>query len=155
MINAKSNGMSGDGWASCQGEVGKLVHRLRWRRRSQRLRRAALLAVLAFVSIGGNYVYSDVATELSVKATGSPCDHYAQELRAYYSDKSLGELEPAFWEHLAKCPDCQREFRFVGCIALKHMGHSAKPEKRGTAKTLPGHISLNDLLKQATLAARG
>jgi hypothetical protein len=155
MINAKSVGKPSDGWDSCNGEVGKLVHRLRWRRQSQRLRRAALLAILAFVSIGGNYVYSDVATELSVKATGSPCDHYAQELRAYYADRSLGDLEPAFWEHLAKCPDCQREFRFVGGISIRHVLHSAKQDKRADAKSLPGHISLDDLLKQATLAARG
>jgi hypothetical protein len=155
MINANRTS-TGDGWESCNGDVGKLVYRLRWRRRSLRLRRAALLAVLAFVSIGGNYVYSDVATELSVKATGSPCDHYAQELRAYYSDKSIGDLEPAFWEHLSKCPDCQREFRFVGGISHHQMAHSAKHgQGANAAKSLPGHISLDDLLKQATLAARG
>jgi hypothetical protein len=155
MINANRSTMTGDAWETCNGEVGKLVHRLRWRRRSQRLRRAGLLAVLAFVSIGGNYVYSDVATELSVKATGSPCDHYAQELRAYYSDKSLGELEPAFWEHLSRCPDCQREFRFVGGISHHQASHAAKHDHRADAKALSGHISLDDLLKQATLAARG
>src|SRR5579864_8953002 len=109
MINVTKTGTTGDGWETCNGEVGKLVHRLRWRRRSQRLRRAALFAVLAFVSIGGNFVYSDVATEFSVKATGSPCDHYAQELRAFYCDGTRGELETKFWEHLSKCRDCQRD----------------------------------------------
>ena len=155
MTNEKTSTMTGESWESCNGEVGKLVHRLRWRRRSQRLRRAGLLAVLAFVSIGGNYVYSDVATQLSVKATGSPCDHYAQELRAYYADKSLGELEPAFWEHLSRCPDCQREFRFVGGISHRPAPHAAKHEHRADAKGLSGHISLDELLRQATLAARG
>jgi hypothetical protein len=155
MTNANPSTTAGDAWESCNGEVGKLVHRLRWRRRSQRLRRAALLSVLAFVSIGGNYVYSDVATEFSVKATGSPCDHYAQELRAYYSDKSLGELDPAFWEHLSRCPDCQREFHFLGGISNCPVNHPAKHDHRVDAKALPGHISLDDLLKQATLAARG
>jgi hypothetical protein len=155
MISVNQTGITGDGWESCNGEVGKMVHRMRWRRRSQRLRRAGLLAILAFVSIGGNYVYSDVATELSVKATGSPCDHYAQELRAYYSDKSLGEIEPAFWEHLAKCPDCQREFRFLGGISHPHYAHAAKHSQPAHGKTVPGRISLDDLLKQATLAARG
>lgn len=155
MINVNRAGTTSDGWEACHGEVGKMVHRMRWRRRSQRLRRAALFAVLAFVSIGGNYVYSDVATELSVKATGSPCDHYAQELRAYYSDKSLGEIDPAFWEHLSKCPECQREFRFLGGIAGRHHTEAAMHNRSAHTNSLPGHISLDDLLKQATLAARG
>lgn len=143
-----------DAWQSCQGEVGHLVHRLRWRRRSTRLRRGALLAMLAVVTVGGNYFYSDVATELSVKATGSPCDHYTQELRAFYCDKSLNELEPAFWEHLSKCPDCQREFRFFGRIARHHYAHISRHDKRAETGTPIRRISLEDLLHQATFAAR-
>ena len=144
-----------DAWQSCKGEVGQLVHRLQWRRRSSRLRRGALLATLAVVTVGGNYFYSDVATVLSAKATGSPCDHYCQELRAYYCDKSLNELDPAFWEHLSKCPDCRREFQFVGGISHTHFAHASHHDKRAQTSTAPGNISLEELLKQATFAARG
>ena len=114
---------------------------------------ATVLAVLAIVTIGGNYVYSDVATVLSVRATGSPCDHYDQELRAFYCEKSLSELDDAFWIHLAKCPDCQREFRFFGGIAPHRLDHLGPHNKHG--QTNGGHrISLDELLKQATFAAR-
>jgi hypothetical protein len=146
MINATHAETPASQWQQCAGEVNRLVHHLRWRRRATHLRRGALLAILAVVTIGGNYYYSDVATILSVKATGSPCDHFDQELRAFYCDKSLSELDQSFWIHLAKCPDCQKEFRFFG-------GISPHPHKHGQADT-NHQISLDDLLRQATLAAR-
>jgi hypothetical protein len=153
MIKATQAEARSNEWQNCDGEVGRLVHQLRWRRRATRLRRGTLLAVLAIVTIGGNYVYSDVATVLSVRATGSPCDHYDQELRAFYCEKSLSELDDAFWIHLAKCPDCQREFRFFGGIAPHRLDHLGRHNKHG--QTNGGHrISLDELLKQATFAAR-
>jgi len=155
MISENRAALATDAWQTCTGEVGQLVHHLRWRRRSARLRRGALLATLALVTVGGNYFYSDVATELSVKATGSPCDHYTQELRAYYYDKSISDLEPGFWEHLSKCRDCQREFQFVGGISHTHFAHVSHNDKRAQSGTLPGRISLEELLRQATFAARG
>jgi hypothetical protein len=139
-------------WQACEGEVGQLVHRLRWRRRSSRLRLGALLATLALVTLSGNYFYSDVATELSIKASGKPCDHYAQELRAFYCDKSLGELDPQFWEHLSKCPDCQRDFRFFGSISNSSVAH-ASPSKKARALHSSHPISLEQLLQEGTFAA--
>jgi hypothetical protein len=147
--------MATNDWQACKGEVGHLVHRLRWHRRSTRLRRGALLATLAIVTVCGNYFYSDVATELAVKATGSPCDHYAQELRAFYCDKSLNELDSAFWEHLSKCHDCQRDLQFFGGIyPHSQFAHSSHHNKRAQATTTSHHISLDEVLRQATIAAR-
>ncbi len=154
MTKATSAEMTSADWQACKGEVGHLVHRLRWHRRSTRLRRGALLATLAIVTVGGNYFYSDVAAELSVEASGSPCDHYAQELRAFYCDKSLNELDPGFWVHLSKCPDCQRDFRFFGGISHSHVAHASRHDKRAQSPTASHHISLEELLKQATFAAR-
>ena len=115
MIKATHAESRSNEWQNCDGELGRLVHQLRWRRRASRLRRTALLTVLAIVTIGGNYVYSDVATVLSVKATGSPCDHYNQELRAFYCEKSLSELDQAFWVHLSEVPLIARgNFAFFG-----------------------------------------
>jgi hypothetical protein len=153
MINISSTENAAD-WHVCTGQVGELVHRLRWRKRSTRLRRGGLLATLAMITVFGNYFYSDVATELSVKASGSPCDHYAQELRDFYSNRSLYELEPAFWEHLSKCPDCQRDFRFFGGISHTHFSHAWPSSKPAKTPAPNRHISLDELLKQATLAAR-
>ena len=62
---------AGGVWHDCDGEVGHLVHRLKWRRRSTRLRRGALIATLCMVTVCGNYFYSDVSTALSIEATGS------------------------------------------------------------------------------------
>jgi hypothetical protein len=149
-----SEDATGD-WQACKGEVGHLVHRLRWRRRSTRLRRGGLLATLVIVTVCGNYFYSDVATELSVKASGSPCDHYTQELRAFYCDKSLNELDAGFWEHLSRCPDCQRDFRFFGGISHNHVvAHASPNNKRAQAPTASHPISLEEVLRQATFAAR-
>ena len=153
MIKATHAEPKSNAWQNCEGEVGHLVHQLRWHRRAARLRRTALLTVLVIVTIGGNYVYSDVATVLSVKATGSPCDHYDQELRAFYCEKSLSELDDAFWIHLAKCPDCQREFHFFGGIAPHRFNHIGPNHKHRQTDT-DHHISLDELLKQATFAAR-
>jgi len=144
--------VAGD-WQACEGELGQLVHRLRWRRRSSRLRRGALLATLAFVTFSGNYFYSDVATELAIKATGKPCDHYSQEMRAFYGEKSQGELDPQFWEHLPKCPDCQRDLKFFGSIAHHSMAH-VSPQNKGVHSPRAMHpISLEQLLQQGTIAA--
>jgi hypothetical protein len=154
MIKASQAKMASNEWQNCEGEVGRLVHHLRWRRRAARVRGAVLLAILAVVTVGGNFYYSDVATVLSVRATGSPCDHFDQELRAFYCDKSLSELDQAFWVHLAKCPDCQREFRFFGGIADHRIAHLARHNQRTQLDTTSHHISLDELLKQATFAAR-
>jgi hypothetical protein len=154
MINSTPTQLPADEWQSCKGEVGQLVHRLRWQRRSTQLRRGALLATLAMLTVGGNYYYSDVATELSVKASGSPCDHYSQELRAYFCDKSISDLDPSFWEHFSKCPDCRREFKFFGGISHTHLAHVSNAQKRAETDGTTHHISLDELLKQATFAAR-
>jgi hypothetical protein len=152
-MKSKSDATVAGDWRVCEGEVGHLVHRLRWRRRSSRIRRGALLATLAIVTLCGNYFYSDVATELAIKASGKPCDHYAQELRAFYCDKSLGELDTQFWEHLSRCPDCQRDFRFFGSISRHAVAH-ALPHDKGAHSPGSGHsISLDQLLQQATFAA--
>lgn len=136
-------------WRSCEGEVDRLVHRLRHRRRSDRVRRSALAASLALLVVAGNYFYSDVVTALSIRATGSPCDHYTQELRAFYCDESCNELETKFWEHVSKCPDCQRELEFCGQIAHSSAVH---PRGHSVAKaTRP--ISLDELMKNVPLAA--
>ena len=146
--------MTGGDWQTCNGEIGHLVHRLRWRRRSQRLRRGALLLVLAMVTCCGNYFYSDVATELAIKASGGkPCDHYSQELRDFYCDHRIGELETKFWEHLSKCPDCQRDFRFYAGISRKTFAHSSLHEKGARHPQSNRPISLEELQHEALLGA--
>jgi hypothetical protein len=152
MKSKSAETVAGD-WHACAGEVGHLVHRLRWRRSSSRMRRGALLATLALVTVYGNYFYSDVATALSIKVSGKPCDHYSQELRAYYCDKSLNDLEPKFWEHVAKCPDCQRDFKFFDGIYQHHLAHVSPQDKRAHSPGAHHPISLEELLKQATVAA--
>jgi len=152
MKTTSAETVAGD-WHACEGEVGHLVHRLRWRRRSSRLRRGALLATLALVTVSGNYFYSDVATELAIKASGKPCDHYAQELRAFYCDKSSGELDPQFWVHLPKCPDCQRDFKFFDSIGKRSIAHVSHQNKGVHSPRVSHPISLEQLLQQATFAA--
>ena len=121
-----------DSWRPCTGEVAHLVQKLRWRRRANRIRQGSLVATLVLIVVFGNYFYSDVATELSVKATGSPCDHYTQELRAFYCDGTRGELETKFWEHLSKCRDCQRDFSFYGSIG--HAGSAWAAHHKSTRR---------------------
>jgi len=140
------------GWRTCDGEVGKLVHRLRWRKRSAQFRRSALLVTFVALTLSGSYFYSDVVTAFEVGMTGSPCVHYSDELRAYYCDKSQSELEPKLWEHISNCPDCRREFGFFSGISQARVAR-ATPNKRSVQlESEPLRISFEQIAGGATLA---
>lgn len=140
------------GWRTCDGEVGKLVHRLRWRKRSAQIRRTALLATLVALTLSGSYFYSDVVTEMEVGMTGSRCVHYSEEIRAFYCDKSQSELEPKLWEHISTCPDCRREFGFFSGISQARVARATPIKRSVQLDAEPLRISFEQITRGATLA---
>ena len=152
----ESNRPEIDQWRRCDGEISQVVHRLRWRRRTTRIRTAALFVMLLVVSVGGSYFRSEIDAKLAIQATGSPCDHYMEEIRGFYCDRTQYELEPKLWEHIAHCRDCGRDFLFFGGIAHSGHPHVSKPNADsahfGTAA--PATASFEWILREGTLAAQ-
>jgi len=140
------------GWRTCDGEVGKLVHCLRWRKRSAHIRQTALLVTFVALTLSGSYFYSDVVTEIEVGMTGSPCTHYSEELRAFYCDKSRSELEPKLWEHISTCRDCRREFGFFSGISQARIARVTPNKRSVQLEAQPLRISFEQIAGGATLA---
>lgn len=143
-------------WRSCQGEVGSVVHGLRWRTRRAVLRRGAFLAVFATVAISSRAYYSEVVAQLENRATGSPCAHYTDEMRDYFCEKTRADLEPKLWDHISHCAECQREMGFYCGISESSVVRSSpRPE---SSAHIPGHqhpiSAFEQILESATLATR-
>ncbi len=141
-------------WHDCAGEVGRLVRRLRWRRRSTQIRIGALVAILIGIALTGNYFSSAVESSIELKFTGRPCTHYVEEMRAVYCDHSAPDLDEAFWNHVAKCPDCERDLNFYGAIGRDRRSRAARP---GASAAFPQSALqsayLDSFLKSSMLAA--
>jgi hypothetical protein len=145
-----------DEWHASGGEVRRMVRRLRWRRRSQRARKATLmvLVVLAPVSLAyWSSVESFLTSQIELRVASAPCTYYEDEMLAYYSDKSRSDLPPQLWEHIATCSACSKDLVFYGGIAASkgvHQG-TVSPSAhihRGTESA----VSLIELWAEGTLA---
>jgi hypothetical protein len=123
-----SNAKNAPEWHNCDGEVSRLVQRLRWRRRSGRIRQGTLFGLLAFAVFAGSYLYPEMVVRMEASATGSNCEHYMQQMRAFYCEGSGVDLDPALWEHLATCSDCRRSLSLYGNMSSWRMAHSPRRE---------------------------
>ena len=142
-------------WRHCHGEVGHLVHGLRWRTRRAILRRSALLATFAMVAVGSRFYKPEVEAQLENRATGSACAHYSDEMRDYFCEKTRAELEPKLWDHISHCPECQRELGFFRGISESSVARASWPK---ASAHIPGHqhpvSAFEQFLQGATLATR-
>jgi hypothetical protein len=143
-------------WRAAGGEVGRMVRRLRWRRRSQRASKAALLVLVVLAPVSLAYwtsVELFLTSQIELRVASAPCTYYEGEMLAYYSDKSRSDLPPQLWEHISTCSDCSKDLMFYGGIAQSQDGHSRKAHQsvhvhRGTKSA----VSLTGLWAEGTLA---
>lgn len=140
-------------WRPCDGEVNKIVRRLRLRRRGRQIRPAMLLAVFAVISVAGRFYYPEIVATMDASVAGSPCDHYMGEMREFYCDKSRSDLEPRLWEHLSTCSDCRKAMRLCGSIS-RASEISVTSHEHSAQTGAAGHpVSLRLFARDATLAA--
>lgn len=139
-------------WHECDGEVGRLVHQLRWRRRATPVKRGALVLGILLLFVPLHYFFSDAISEIEANVTGCTCDHYMEEMRDFYCEKSRDRLDVKLWEHLSTCRDCRKTFTLYTRIARTSVARASVNGNR-THTTSPKHpISLEQLLKGATFA---
>jgi hypothetical protein len=154
-INKETISHAGD-WQACGGEVRGLVRRLRWRRRSHQVREIVAVVFVALVPLAlcfSSSVKSFLTSEIELKVAAAPCGYYADEMRAYYCDKSRSDLPSELWVHLAHCPNCSQDLVFYGGIAQCRPGHRAGPGHSAHAEhDAKQAVGLMRLLAEGTLA---
>jgi hypothetical protein len=156
MIAHKQSVEHRDEWHASGGEVGRMVRRLRWRRRSQRASKAVLMVLVVLAPVSLAYwtsVELFLTSQIELRVASAPCTYYEDEMLAYYSEKSRSDLPPQLWEHIATCSDCSKDLMFYGGIAQSKGGrrgkvHPSAHVHRGTERA----VSLMGLWAEGTLA---
>jgi hypothetical protein len=145
-----------DEWRACGGEVGRMVRRLRWRRRSQRASKAALMVLVVLAPVSLAYwttVESFLTSQIELRVASAPCTYYEDEMLAYYSEKSRSDLPPQLWEHIATCSACSKDLIFYGGIAASKVRHQgAVPPSAHVHRSTESAVSLTELWAEGTLA---
>jgi hypothetical protein len=156
MIAQKQTVTGQEEWHASGGEVGRMVRRLRWRRRSQRASKVALMVIVVLAPVSLAYwtsVELFLTSQIELRVASAPCTYYEDEMLAYYSEKSRPDLPPQLWEHIATCSACSKDLVFYGGIAQSKDNHRAKAQPSAHVHHGAGSaVSLTELWAEGTLA---
>jgi hypothetical protein len=155
MINKQLAGDVGSAWRPCDSEVTHLVRRLRMHRHARQIRTVSLIALFGVVAFSGHCFYPEIAAQMEVRMPGGYCEHYQTQMEHIYCDHAPIDLDPEFWTHLSKCPDCRVAFKFYLGIGHPAVAHASKPSLRTKRADLPNSttpISLSEMPGESVLA---
>jgi hypothetical protein len=156
MINMRTS-TDENAWRPCHDEVSHLVRKLRVRRHVSQIRAATLLALFGVVAFSGHCFYPAIAQQMEVRMTGSYCERYQTQMEHFYDrfNRSPADLDPEFWAHLSRCPDCRAQLRFYLEIAHPAIARASRPALQGKRADLPLSnmpISFNEMPDHSLLA---
>ena len=119
-------------WGPCPtGELGRMVGRIRSKRRSAQVRRiggtAAVMALFAVMLVGGRSMIRNSTGD--IRYGGLTCSEVHPQLMAFHDGKLPAPLADKIRQHLKRCPDCGPKYeKMFGKLAQSApWKHDARP----------------------------
>ncbi|MFV2065445.1 MAG: zf-HC2 domain-containing protein [Pirellulales bacterium] len=119
-------------WGPCPtGELGRMVGRIRAKRRTTQVRRiggtVAALALFSVVLVGGRSILRNSTGE--IRYGGLACSEVAPKLKDFHEGKLPAPLADKIRIHLAECPDCGAKYKkmfgkLAQSVPWKHRRHT-------------------------------